>query len=78
MINSLKTLLRGLRYWWTHGLFYFINGYKFHTKAYSQITKFGNSGVYLRGSMMGQVENDYYGYLEDMLQMGTQDFQLRN
>ena len=29
--------------------------------------KFNNSGVCIRGAVGGQVENDYYGYVEEVL-----------
>ena len=33
---------------------YFVNGYKFHIKAYSEMRKFDNSGVCIRGVARGK------------------------
>ena len=46
---------------------YFVNGYKFHTKEYSQMRKSNNNGVCIRGVAGVQVENDYYGYVDERL-----------
>ncbi|KAJ0585549.1 putative Transposase-associated domain-containing protein [Helianthus annuus] len=48
---------------------YFVNGYKFHTKtAYDgRVTQ--NSGVCVKGASYNEHENDYYGLLDEILEL---------
>lgn len=48
---------------------YIINGYKFHTDSWSQGKSTRNSGVCTRGSVYGQPEDDYYGILQEVIQL---------
>jgi len=48
---------------------YIINGYKFHTDSWSQGKSMRNSGVCTRGSVYGQPEDDYYGILQEVIQL---------
>jgi hypothetical protein len=48
---------------------YFVNGYVFHTKEYKQGRKTYNSGVYVKGSTSSELEVDYYGRLEEVIEL---------
>ncbi|XP_058765057.1 uncharacterized protein LOC131638514 [Vicia villosa] len=47
---------------------YFINGYKFHTQAWSQGKKTINSGVYVKGITEGG-EDDFYGVIKHIFEL---------
>jgi len=47
---------------------YFINGYVFHTEEYGQGRKTYNSGVCVKGSTSSELEVDYYGRLEEVVE----------
>ncbi|CAK8571201.1 unnamed protein product [Lathyrus sativus] len=47
---------------------YFINGYKFHTQAWSQGKKTINSGVYVKGITEGG-EDDFYGAIKHIFEL---------
>ncbi|XP_073219440.1 uncharacterized protein [Cicer arietinum] len=47
---------------------YYINGYKFHTKARSQGKKTINSGVYVKG-VTGGGEDDFYGVIQHIFEL---------
>jgi hypothetical protein len=47
---------------------YFINGYKFHTQAWTQGKKTTNSGVYVKGVTEGG-EDDFYGVIEHIFEL---------
>ncbi|XP_004488345.1 uncharacterized protein [Cicer arietinum] len=47
---------------------YYINGYKFHTKAWSQGKKTINSGVYVKG-VTGGGEDDFYGVIQHIFEL---------
>ena len=66
--NDLKALAWGprTRVWsWS---MYFINGYKFHTKAWSRGKKTINSGVCVKGVTQGG-EDDFYGVIERIIEI---------
>jgi hypothetical protein len=48
---------------------YFINGYVFHTEEYGQRRKTYNSSVYVKGSTSSELEVDYYGRLEEVVEL---------
>ncbi|XP_073261203.1 uncharacterized protein [Populus alba] len=48
---------------------YFVNGYVFHTKEYGQGRKTYNCGVCVKGSTSSQLEVDYYGILEEVVEL---------
>ena len=48
---------------------YFVNGYVFHTKEYGHGRKTYNSGVCVKGSTSSELEVDYYGRLEEVVEL---------
>lgn len=46
---------------------YYVNGYKFHTRAYGASKSTFNSGVCIKGSNYSETSNDYFGILEEIL-----------
>ncbi|KAJ9135020.1 hypothetical protein P3X46_032244 [Hevea brasiliensis] len=48
---------------------YFVNGFKFHTHDYGRDRKILNSGVWVKGSCYNEYESDYYGLLNEVLQL---------
>jgi hypothetical protein len=48
---------------------YFINGYVFHTKEYGHGRKTYNIGVCIKGSTSSEFEVDYYGRLEEVIEL---------
>ena len=48
---------------------YFVNGYKFHTTTWAEGKSTANNGVCVKGTDYGQCENDYYGTLDDIVQL---------
>ena len=48
---------------------YRVNGFKFHTKARSIGKRTYNCGVGVCDTGEGDIENDYYGVLEDIVQI---------
>lgn len=48
---------------------YFVNGYKFHTLDYGRHKSTLNSGVCVLGSSWSEDEVDYYGLLEEVLEL---------
>jgi hypothetical protein len=48
---------------------YFINGYVFHTEAYRHGRKTYNNGVFVKGSTCCEFEVDYYGKLEEVVEL---------
>ena len=46
-----------------------VNGYRFHTREYEQHKTTNNSGVCCRGSSYGEDEIDYYGVVEDIIEL---------
>jgi hypothetical protein len=46
-----------------------VNGYRFHTKENGQNKATMNSGVCVRGSIYGENDLDYYGILEEILEL---------
>jgi hypothetical protein len=48
---------------------YFVNGYVFHTEEYGQGRKTYNSGVSVKGSTSSELEVDYYGRLEEVVEL---------
>jgi hypothetical protein len=48
---------------------YFVNGYIFHTEEYGHGRKTYNSGVRIKGSTSSEFEVDYYGRLEEVMEM---------
>ncbi|XP_055961025.1 uncharacterized protein LOC130015269 [Mercurialis annua] len=48
---------------------YFVNGFKFQTKAYGENQLTMNSGVCVKGSLYAPTESDFYGILTDVLEL---------
>ena len=48
---------------------YFVKGYRFHTKSHSANRATDNSGVCIKGSYFGTMEEDYYGVLDEILEL---------
>jgi len=48
---------------------YFVNGYVFHIEEYGHGRKTYNSGVYVKGSTSSELEVDYYGRLEEVVEL---------
>jgi hypothetical protein len=48
---------------------YFINGYVFYTKEYGYGRKTYNSGICVKGSTCSEFEVDYYGKLEEVVEL---------
>lgn len=48
---------------------YFINGYRFHTVGYGGSKATSNSGVCIKGTNYITNESDYYGILEEVVQL---------
>ena len=48
---------------------YRVNGFKFHTEARSVGKKTYNCGVSVCGTGEGDIENDYYDVLKDIIQL---------
>jgi hypothetical protein len=48
---------------------YFVNEYVFHTEEYGHGRKTYNSGVCVKGSTSSKLEVDYYGRLEDVVEL---------
>ncbi|KAI3509243.1 hypothetical protein L1887_24368 [Cichorium endivia] len=51
---------------------YFVNGYKFHTEKYGDGRVTHNSGVCVRGTCYNETECDYYGLLNEVLEVEYQ------
>ncbi|PWA91763.1 hypothetical protein CTI12_AA087200 [Artemisia annua] len=51
---------------------YFINGYKFHTERHSEGRLSNKNGVCVRGSVYNKDECDYYGILDDVIEVEYQ------
>ena len=52
---------------WYNG--YFVNGYVFHTEEYGHERKTYNSGVCVKGSTCSEFQVDYYGKLEEVVEL---------
>jgi len=48
---------------------YFVNGYVFHTKEYRQGRKTYNNEVCIKGLTFNEFEADYYGKLEEIIEL---------
>ncbi|XP_076885340.1 uncharacterized protein LOC143534832 [Bidens hawaiensis] len=48
---------------------YFVNGYKFHTQHYGKGLVTSNCGVCVRGETYNAEESDYYGLLDEILEL---------
>ncbi|XP_054813974.1 uncharacterized protein LOC129314536 [Prosopis cineraria] len=48
---------------------YNVNGYRFHTMAYGSNKTTMNSGVCIKGKCYGDLENDYYELLNDIIEL---------
>jgi hypothetical protein len=48
---------------------YFVNGYVFHTEEYGHEKKTYNNGVCVKGSTSSELEVDYYGRLEEVVEL---------
>ena len=46
-----------------------MNGFKFHTQSYGRFKKMMNSGVCVKKSCYDDNEYDYYGMLEEVVQL---------
>jgi hypothetical protein len=48
---------------------YFVNGYVFHTEEYGHERKTYNNGVCVKGSSSSELKVDYYGRLEEVVEL---------
>lgn len=48
---------------------YYVNGYKFHTREHGKNRVTSNSGVCVKGSCYNDYECDYYGVLDEVLEV---------
>ena len=48
---------------------YFVNGFKFHTRSHSIGKSTMNCGICVKGTGYGEYENDFYGQLEEIIQI---------
>ena len=48
---------------------YFVNGYVFHTEEYGHEIKTYNNGVCVQGSTSSELVVDYYGRLEEVVEL---------
>ena len=48
---------------------YFVNGYVFHTEEYGHGRKTYNSGICVKGSISSELKVDYYGRLEEVVEL---------
>ncbi|XP_054785879.1 uncharacterized protein LOC129292331 [Prosopis cineraria] len=48
---------------------YFINGYRFHTRAYNSSKSTMNCGLCIKGTNYNEFEYDYYGLLEEVIEL---------
>jgi hypothetical protein len=48
---------------------YFVNGYVFHNEEYGHGRKTYNNDVYVKGSTSSELEVDYYGRLEEVVEL---------
>nr|KAJ0214468.1 hypothetical protein LSAT_V11C400170530 [Lactuca sativa] len=48
---------------------YFVNGYKFHTQNYGKVHAMNNYGVCVTGEMYNAEESDYYGLVDEILEI---------
>jgi hypothetical protein len=48
---------------------YFVNGYKFHTQKYGKGLVTSNCGVCVRGETYNSEESDYYGLVDEVLEL---------
>jgi hypothetical protein len=48
---------------------YFVNGYVFHTEEYGHEKKTYNNGVCIKGSTSSEFKVDYYGRLEEVIEL---------
>jgi len=68
-IDHFKVLAqKPMRWAWRHPG-YFVNGYKFHTLTHGRNRTTHNSGVCVRGSCYSEYEVDYYGLLDEVLEI---------
>ncbi|GKE26505.1 hypothetical protein Tco_1441889 [Tanacetum coccineum] len=65
----LKGLVQGpLRHAWSH-IGYFINGFKFHMEKYGEGQVTHNSGVCVKGACYNETDCDFYGLLEEVIEV---------
>lgn len=68
-IDHLRVLARRpLRWAWRHPGF-FVNGYKFRTQIHGRNRTTHNSGVCVKGSCYSKYDVDYYGLLDEVLEI---------
>ena len=48
---------------------YFVIGYVFHTEEYGHGRKTYNNGVFVKGSTSSELKVDYYGRLEEVVEL---------
>ena len=48
---------------------YFANGFRFHTKKHASTRTTDSSGVCVLGKTFGNVEEDYYGILDEIIEL---------
>jgi hypothetical protein len=53
---------------------YFVNGYIFHIEEYGHGRKTYNNGVCIKGSTSSEFEVDYYGRLEEVMELVVTPF----
>ena len=52
-----------------------VNGYRFHTKDYGHNKSTMNSGICVRGNIYGENDLDYYGIVEEILELSYVGFE---
>lgn len=57
---------------------YFINGYKFHTQSWNRHKSTYNCGVCIKGQDYGTSESDFYGILQEIVQLEYTGLPLKN
>ncbi|XP_025649597.1 uncharacterized protein [Arachis hypogaea] len=50
---------------------YKVNGFKFHTRSHSSGKSTQNYGIYVKDTGYGEYENDFYGQLNEIIQVDT-------
>jgi len=66
-LSSLLSLGPERKVKWYNG--YIVNGYVFHIEEYGDRRKIYNNGVYVKGSTSSEFEVDYYGKLEEVVEL---------
>ena len=65
----IKDVVKGPFYRVKSFLGYYVNGYKFHTEEHGSNSEAINSGVCIKGSSYSANELEYYGRLQEILEL---------